>query len=103
MFNRAILLFTLCSRNTLSILPWNPLLNSASKRASTEKRETKKNLFVVFWLHRPRLHKGRKNKRKKGTRLKSKFIRICLKESVHREEKDQEKPIFCVLAAQTFF
>jgi hypothetical protein len=32
----------------------NPnLLGSASKRASTERRKTQRNLFFVFWVRRP--------------------------------------------------
>jgi hypothetical protein len=36
----------------------------------------------------------KKRLREKGKCLKSKFIRICLKESFHREKKDKENLFF---------
>jgi hypothetical protein len=56
-----------------------------------ERRKTKKNLFCNFvWNNHPLgwIPQREKEKRKKENVANQKYIRVCLKESFHREKKD---------------
>jgi len=64
-------------------------LGSASRRASTERRKTKKKPFLrsnADWLF-PRVDY---TERKKTKRKNVKFIRICRKETFNRERKNKK-------------
>jgi hypothetical protein len=63
-------------------------IGSASRRESTERRKTNKNLFCVFMQTDFLLWVFYTERRKIWKISEFKFIRICLKKYFHREKKD---------------